>query len=136
MSLTFSFSYLYFSNLYILLFFFFVSYLLFASISFLYQFNIYSVSEYLNYEDKKFSKSRGIGVFGTDARDTGIPADVWRFYLAYIRPETQDSNFNWVDLATKNNSELLNNLGNFVNRFVAVLFLCNATIINIVITCY
>ncbi|XP_012281975.1 methionine--tRNA ligase, cytoplasmic [Orussus abietinus] len=72
--------------------------------------------EYLNYEDTKFSKSRGIGVFGTDARDTGIPADVWRFYLAYIRPENQDSNFNWVDLATKNNSELLNNLGNFVNR--------------------
>ncbi|XP_077270556.1 methionyl-tRNA synthetase 1 isoform X1 [Temnothorax americanus] len=73
-------------------------------------------TEYLNYEDKKFSKSRGIGVFGTDARDTGIPADVWRFYLAFIRPETQDSTFNWVDLATKNNSELLNNLGNFVNR--------------------
>ncbi|KAM0727801.1 Methionine--tRNA ligase, cytoplasmic [Formica fusca] len=76
-------------------------------------------TEYLNYEDKKFSKSRGIGVFGTDARDTGIPADVWRFYLAYIRPETQDSTFNWVDLATKNNSELLNNLGNFVNRALA-----------------
>lgn len=73
-------------------------------------------TEYLNYEDTKFSKSRGIGVFGTDARDTGIPADVWRFYLAYVRPETQDSNFNWADLATKNNSELLNNFGNFVNR--------------------
>ncbi|XP_043277078.1 methionine--tRNA ligase, cytoplasmic [Venturia canescens] len=73
-------------------------------------------TEYLNYEDTKFSKSRGIGVFGTDARETGIPADVWRFYLAYIRPESQDSNFNWVDLATKNNSELLNNFGNFVNR--------------------
>lgn len=73
-------------------------------------------TEYLNYEDTKFSKSRGTGVFGTDARDTGIPADVWRFYLAYIRPESQDSNFNWVDLATKNNSELLNNFGNFVNR--------------------
>ncbi|XP_043674180.1 methionine--tRNA ligase, cytoplasmic [Vespula pensylvanica] len=72
--------------------------------------------EYLNYEDTKFSKSRGIGVFGTDARETGIPADVWRFYLAYIRPENQDSNFNWADLATKNNNELLNNLGNFINR--------------------
>ncbi|KAJ8672750.1 hypothetical protein QAD02_004010 [Eretmocerus hayati] len=72
--------------------------------------------EYLNYENTKFSKSRGIGVFGTDARDTGIPADVWRFYLAYIRPESMDSNFNWVDLATKNNSELLSNLGNFINR--------------------
>lgn len=73
-------------------------------------------TEYLNYEDTKFSKSRGIGVFGTDAKETGIPADVWRFYLAYVRPESQDSNFNWVDLATKNNSELLNNFGNFVNR--------------------
>nr|CAD7438685.1 unnamed protein product [Timema bartmani] len=73
-------------------------------------------SEYLNYEDGKFSKSRGVGVFGTDARDTGIPSDVWRFYLLYVRPESQDSNFSWVDLATKNNSELLNNLGNFVNR--------------------
>jgi methionyl-tRNA synthetase len=82
--------------------------------------NNYLHVEYLNYEDTKFSKSRGIGVFGTDARETGIPADVWRFYLAYIRPESMDSNFNWVDLATKNNSELLNNLGNFVNRLVLI----------------
>lgn len=74
--------------------------------------------EYLNYEDTKFSKSRGTGVFGNDAKNTGIPADVWRFYLAYLRPETQDTNFNWIDLATKNNSELLNNLGNFVNRYI------------------
>ncbi|KAG8257711.1 hypothetical protein J6590_042821 [Homalodisca vitripennis] len=72
--------------------------------------------KYLNYEDGKFSKSRGVGVFGNDARDTGIPADVFRFYLLYVRPESQDSSFSWLDLATKNNSELLNNLGNFVNR--------------------
>lgn len=73
-------------------------------------------TEYLNYEDGKFSKSRGIGVFGNDAQDTGIEADVWRFYLASARPEGQDSSFSWSDLATRNNSELLNNLGNFVNR--------------------
>ncbi|XP_013104836.2 methionine--tRNA ligase, cytoplasmic [Stomoxys calcitrans] len=73
-------------------------------------------TEYLNYEDGKFSKSRGIGVFGNDAQDTGIPADVWRFYLASARPEGQDSSFSWNDLAARNNSELLNNLGNFVNR--------------------
>jgi hypothetical protein len=36
-------------------------------------------TEYLNYEEAKFSKSRGIGVFGNDAKDTGIPADVWRY---------------------------------------------------------
>uniref|UniRef100_A0A673GYV8 Methionine--tRNA ligase, cytoplasmic n=1 Tax=Sinocyclocheilus rhinocerous TaxID=307959 RepID=A0A673GYV8_9TELE len=35
-------------------------------------------TEYLNYEDTKFSKSRGVGVFGDMAKDTGIPSD---FYL-------------------------------------------------------
>uniref|UniRef100_S4P722 Methionine--tRNA ligase, cytoplasmic n=2 Tax=Pararge aegeria TaxID=116150 RepID=S4P722_9NEOP len=73
-------------------------------------------TEYLNYEEGKFSKSRGVGVFGTDAQDTGIPADVWRFYLASIRPETSDSSFSWTELGTRNNSELLNNLGNFCHR--------------------
>jgi len=73
-------------------------------------------TEYLNYEDAKFSKSRGIGVFGNDAETTGISADIWRFYLIYTRPENADSAFKWDDLASKNNSELLANLGNFVNR--------------------
>ncbi len=45
--------------------------------------------DYLNYEDSKFSKSRGIGIFGDQAQDTEIPSDIWRFYLLYIRPETQ-----------------------------------------------
>lgn len=45
--------------------------------------------EYLNYEDTKFSKSRGTGVFGHQAKETGIPADVFRFYLLYVRPESQ-----------------------------------------------
>ncbi|CAM4629499.1 unnamed protein product [Leuciscus chuanchicus] len=73
-------------------------------------------TEYLNYEDTKFSKSRGVGVFGDMAKDTGIPSDVWRFYLLFLRPEAQDSAFSWADMAIKNNSELLNNLGNFINR--------------------
>ncbi|KAL3859984.1 hypothetical protein ACJMK2_010161 [Sinanodonta woodiana] len=73
-------------------------------------------TEYLNYEDGKFSKSRGTGVFGNQAKDTGIPADIYRFYLLYIRPETQDSSFSWDDFLLKNNTELLNNLGNFINR--------------------
>ncbi len=73
-------------------------------------------TEYLNYEDTKFSKSRGIGVFGNHARETGIPSDIWRFYLIYTRPENQDSSFRWDDIVLKTNSELLGNLGNFVNR--------------------
>ena len=35
-----------------------------------------SVTEYLNYEGGKFSKSRGTGVFGNDARSTGISSEV------------------------------------------------------------
>ena len=35
-----------------------------------------SVTEYLNYEGGKFSKSRGTGVFGNDAQSTGIPSEV------------------------------------------------------------
>ena len=34
-----------------------------------------SVTEYLNYEKVQFSKSRGVGVFGNDARDTNIPVE-------------------------------------------------------------
>ena len=75
-----------------------------------------STTEYLNYEDGKFSKSRGTGVFGDQARETGIPADVWRYYLLANRPETSDTNFSWSDLLLKTNTELLANMGNFVNR--------------------
>ena len=84
-------------------------------------FVIIIIIEYLNYEDGKFSKSRGVGVFGNNAVDTGIPADIYRFYLLYVRPESQDSAFSWSDFVMKNNSELLNNLGNFINRSVLVL---------------
>lgn len=77
-----------------------------------------STTEYLQYEGGKFSKSRGVGVFGNNAKDTGIPASVWRYYLASIRPETGDSQFSWSDFVAKNNSELLANLGNLVNRIV------------------
>ncbi|MDR1466174.1 MAG: methionine--tRNA ligase [Treponema sp.] len=78
-----------------------------------------SSTEYLNYESGKFSKSRGIGVFGTDAMETGIPADVWRFYIFYNRPEKSDALFTWKDFQEKVNSELLGNLGNLVNRTLA-----------------
>jgi methionyl-tRNA synthetase len=75
-----------------------------------------SSTEYLNYESGKFSKSRGIGVFGTDAMETGIAADIWRFYIFYNRPEKADSLFTWSDFQEKVNGELIGNLGNLVNR--------------------
>ncbi len=75
-----------------------------------------SSTEYLNYEGGKFSKSRGIGVFGNDVQETGIPADIWRFYMFYNRPEKQDFTFTWKDLQEKVNKELIGNLSNLVNR--------------------
>lgn len=75
-----------------------------------------SSTEYLNYEDGKFSKSRNVGVFGSDAVESGIPADAWRFYIFYNRPERQDFQFTWKDFQEKLNSELVGNLGNLVNR--------------------
>ncbi len=75
-----------------------------------------SSTEYLNYEAGKFSKSKGIGVFGTDVRDTGIPADVWRFYIFYNRPEKADYTFTWDDFQDKINGELIGNIANLVNR--------------------
>jgi methionyl-tRNA synthetase len=80
--------------------------------------NTISTTEYLNYEKGKFSKSRGVGVFGTNAKETGIPADVWRYYLLSHRPETGDSEFEWDGFIASNNNELLKNLGNFVNRVI------------------
>jgi methionyl-tRNA synthetase len=56
-----------------------------------------STTDYLTYEGGKFSKSRGVGVFGDSARKTGVPSD------AFI---------------SANNNLLLKNLGNFVNRVV------------------
>ena len=75
-----------------------------------------SSTEYLNYEGGKFSKSKGVGVFGTDAKETGIPADVWRFYIYYNRPEKSDALFTWKDFQEKVNAELIGNFGNLVNR--------------------
>jgi len=77
-----------------------------------------SATEYLNYENGKFSKSRGVGVFGNNAKDTGVPPDVWRYYLMKNRPETGDTQFEWRAFIDSNNNELLAKLGNFVNRVI------------------
>jgi methionyl-tRNA synthetase len=81
-----------------------------------------SSTEYLNYENTKFSKSRNIGVFGTDVINSGIDVDLWRFYLLANRPEKTDTYFSWQDFFGKINNEFLDNIGNLVNR---TLVYCN-----------
>ncbi len=75
-----------------------------------------SVNEYITYEGGPFSKSRGLGVFCDDVMKSGIPPDVWRYYIFINRPEKQDTHFYWEELQEKNNAELVGNLGNFVFR--------------------
>jgi methionyl-tRNA synthetase len=78
--------------------------------------NTISSTEYLNYEDSKFSKSRGTGVFGDHVMQTGIEADLFRFYLLRNRPEKNDTQFFWTDFMEKANGEIIANYGNLVNR--------------------
>lgn len=75
-----------------------------------------SATEYLNYGDGKFSKRKGVGVFGDNVQETGIDSDIYRYYLLTNRPEQADSTFTWKDFTMKANNELLANLGNFINR--------------------
>ena len=75
-----------------------------------------SSTEYLNYEGGAFSKSRNRGIFGTDVIETGIPVDVWRYYIYSNRPEKSDVDFTWEDFQKRTNDELVGNLGNFIYR--------------------
>ncbi|MEK6958983.1 MAG: methionine--tRNA ligase [archaeon] len=79
-----------------------------------------AITAFLNYEGDKFSKSKGVGVFGNDAMHSGIVADVWRYYLFRIRPESDDTDFSWSDFEAKVNNEVVGNFGNFVNRIAAL----------------
>lgn len=75
-----------------------------------------SSTEYLNYEELKFSKSRGTGIFGDQAKETGIEADLFRYYLLRNRPEKNDTQFFWNDFMDKANGEIIANYANLVNR--------------------
>lgn len=78
-------------------------------------------NEFLNLEGDKMSTSRKWSVEMEDYfRNFPGKEDVLRYVLAAIAPETKDSDFSWKDFQTRNNSELVAILGNFVNR-VAVL---------------
>lgn len=72
-------------------------------------------NQYVNLEGKQFSKSKGWYVDAVEAIDT-FGSDAMRFYLTSLIPETSDSSFTWKSMELKINSELANNIGNFINR--------------------
>ncbi|ADQ81562.1 methionine--tRNA ligase [Riemerella anatipestifer] len=77
--------------------------------------------EFLNLENDKISTSRNWAVWAHEyVADFPGQQDVLRYALLSSAPETKDNNFTWKEFQTKNNSELVGILGNFINR-VAVL---------------
>jgi methionyl-tRNA synthetase len=71
----------------------------------------------MNLEGDKISTSRNWAVWLHEyLQDFPGKQDVLRYALTSLSPETKDSDFTWADFQTKNNSELVAILGNFVNR--------------------
>ena len=74
-------------------------------------------NEFLNLEGDKISTSRNWAVWLHEyLREFEGKQDVLRYVLTATAPETKDNDFTWKDFQTRNNSELVAILGNFVNR--------------------
>ena len=74
-------------------------------------------TEYLNYNDQKFSKRKKIGITALEALDM-YPLDSLRYHLVSNGPERKDTNFSPEDFIATHNGELLNKFGNLVNRTI------------------
>lgn len=72
-------------------------------------------SEFLTMEGKRFSTSRGIGIYVRDFLARYDP-DALRYFLSIAGPETQDTDFTWSEFVRRNNDELVGTWGNLVNR--------------------
>lgn len=71
--------------------------------------------EYLNINDEKISKSKGNGITILDLIEE-FNVDAIRYYFINNGPENKDSNFSIDDFKRVYNADLVNKLGNFVNR--------------------
>jgi methionyl-tRNA synthetase len=72
--------------------------------------------------DKKISKSRDWYIGLRDFLKRNNP-DYLRFYLALVTPNSQaDVHFDWDDFSDRINNDLIDNIGNFVNRSLS--FIC------------
>jgi methionyl-tRNA synthetase len=72
-------------------------------------------SEYLNLEEKQFSKSRSWAVWLPEFLEEFDP-ETLRYFLVVNGPENSDSNFSWPKYAQRINSELIGTFANLVNR--------------------
>lgn len=78
-------------------------------------------NEFLNIEGQKVSTSRNWAVWLNEyLKDFPNRQDALRYTLAANMPETKDNDFTWKDFQSRNNSELVAILGNFVNRVMVL----------------
>jgi methionyl-tRNA synthetase len=78
-------------------------------------------NEFMNLEGDKISTSRNWAVWLHEyLADFPGKQDVLRYVLTAAAPETKDNDFTWKDFQTRNNSELVAILGNFVNRTIVL----------------
>ncbi|MDR1592854.1 MAG: methionine--tRNA ligase [Prevotellaceae bacterium] len=78
-------------------------------------------NEFLNLEGDKISTSGNWAIWLHEYLDE-LPGkeDVLRYALCANAPETKDNDFTWKDFQTRNNSELVAILGNFINRALSL----------------
>ncbi|MDT7861038.1 MAG: methionine--tRNA ligase [Saccharolobus sp.] len=81
---------------------------------------VIAATEYLLYEGQKFSKSRRIGVWIDEAPKI-MDIEYWRFVLVRLRPEEKDTNFTWREAIRIVNTELNDDIGNYVNRVLTMI---------------
>ncbi len=75
-------------------------------------------NQFMNLEGEKISGSRNWAVWGRDFL-TRYDPDALRYYLTINMPETKDSDWDWKEFVTRNNSELVATWGNLANRVLA-----------------
>lgn len=78
-------------------------------------------NEFLNLEGQKLSTSRNWAIWLHEyLKDFEGQQDALRYVLCATAPESKDTDFTWKDFQTRNNSELVGILGNFINRVVVL----------------
>lgn len=78
-------------------------------------------NQFMNLEGRKISTSRNWAIWVHEfCEDLPGHEDVLRYNMVKNMPESKDSDFLWKNFQETNNHELVNNLGNFIQRVVVL----------------
>ncbi len=76
-----------------------------------------ATTNFIQFKEGPFSKSKGIGIWCDEAIET-LPADYWRYFMSVNRAELKDFYFEWDDFASTINVDLNDVVGNFIHRTI------------------